>query len=92
MHSGLPPHIYIQGDNYGRKNKNFTYWYYRTLVALGFFKEVLLSFLFVGHTQLISSWTKYPSLNFPPNASAYGSLPPRPLFHCRSSFHALPSL
>jgi hypothetical protein len=50
----LPPTLLIQADNCGRENKNqyaiaFCGW----LVDQGFFQEVRLSFLLVGHTHSI---------------------------------------
>jgi hypothetical protein len=48
----LPPVLRIQADNCGRENKNiYVLGLYATLVALGFFKEIQLSFLIVGHTH-----------------------------------------
>jgi hypothetical protein len=42
----------IQADNYGRENKNiYMFGYCTVLVAQGYFKEVQLSFLIVGHTH-----------------------------------------
>ena len=42
----------IQADNCGRENKNvYILGLYTTLVALGFFKEIQLSFMIVGHTH-----------------------------------------
>lgn len=46
----LPPLLRIQGDNYGRKNKNqYFFALCTTLVGLGYFVEVHLSFLIVEH-------------------------------------------
>jgi hypothetical protein len=43
--SRLPPYLRIQADNCGRENKNvYILALYRTLVALGIFKEIQLSF------------------------------------------------
>ena len=48
----LPPVLRIQADNYGRENKNkYMFAYCASLVALGYFREVRLSFLIVGHTH-----------------------------------------
>jgi hypothetical protein len=48
----LPPYLRIQADNCGRKNKNvYILALCGTLVALGIFKEIQLSFLIVGHTH-----------------------------------------
>ena len=48
----LPPVLRIQADNCGRENKNvYILGLCATLVALGFFKEIQLSFLIVGHTH-----------------------------------------
>ena len=48
----LPPVLRIQVDNYGRENKNkYTFTYCASLVALGYFREVRLSFFIVGHTH-----------------------------------------
>jgi hypothetical protein len=50
--SKLPPYLRIQAYNYGRENKNvYILALYGTLVALGIFKEIQLSFLLVGHTH-----------------------------------------
>jgi hypothetical protein len=48
----LPPYLRIQADNCGRENKNvYILALCGTLVALGIFKEIQLSFLIVGHTH-----------------------------------------
>ena len=48
----LPPILRIHADNCGRKNKNkYMFAYCASLVALGYFWEVRLSFLIVGHTH-----------------------------------------
>jgi hypothetical protein len=48
----LAPVLRIQADNCGRENKNvYIFGLCATLVALGFFKEIQLSFLIVGHTH-----------------------------------------
>ena len=48
----LPPTLRIQADNYTRENKNiYMFALCAALVGLGFFKEVELSFLIVGHTH-----------------------------------------
>jgi hypothetical protein len=48
----LPPYLRIQADNCGRENKNvYILALCGTLVALGIFKEIQLSFLLVGHTH-----------------------------------------
>jgi hypothetical protein len=48
----LPPYLHIQADNCGRENKNvYILALCGTLVALGIFKEIQLSFLLVGHTH-----------------------------------------
>ena len=48
----LPPVLRIQADNCGRENKNkYMFAYYASLVALGYFWEVRLSFFIVGHTH-----------------------------------------
>ena len=52
-HKGsLPPVLRIQADNCRRENKNkYMFAYCASLVALGYFREVRLSFLIVGHTH-----------------------------------------
>jgi hypothetical protein len=51
-HGRLPPYLRIQADNCGRENKNvYILALCGTLVALGIFKEIQLSFLIVGHTH-----------------------------------------
>ena len=48
----LPPTLRIQTDNCTRENKNiYMFALCATLVGLGFFQEVELSFLIVGHTH-----------------------------------------
>ena len=48
----LPPTLRIQADNCSRENKNkYMFAFCATLVALGHFREVKLSFLIVGHTH-----------------------------------------
>ena len=48
----LPPTLRIQADNCTCKNKNiYMFALCATLVGLGFFREVELSFLIVGHTH-----------------------------------------
>ena len=48
----LPPVLRIQEDNYDRENKNqYMFALYAALVGLGYFVEVYLSFLLVGHTH-----------------------------------------
>lgn len=48
----LPPILHIQADNCGRENKNvYMLGMCAALVGLGFFKEIQLSFLIVGHTH-----------------------------------------
>ena len=48
----LPPVLQIHADNYGGENKNkYMFAYCASLVALGYFREVRLSFLIVGHTH-----------------------------------------
>ena len=48
----LTPTLYIQLDNCGRENKNkFVFALLALLVARGFVKDVLVSFLMVGHTH-----------------------------------------
>jgi hypothetical protein len=48
----LPPTLRIQADNCTRENKNiYMFALCATLVGLGFFQEVELSFLIVGHTH-----------------------------------------
>lgn len=48
----LPPTLRIQADNCTRENKNiYMFAMCATLVGLGFFQEVELSFLIVGHTH-----------------------------------------
>ena len=48
----MPPTLRIQADNCTRKNKNiYMFALCATLVGLGFFQEVELSFLIVGHTH-----------------------------------------
>ena len=48
----LHPVLRIQADNCGRENKNkYMFAYCASLVALGYFREVRLSFLIVGHTH-----------------------------------------
>ena len=48
----LPPTIYIQLDNCGRENKNkYFLAMMMILVKKGIMKEVLMSFLMVGHTH-----------------------------------------
>ena len=48
----LPPTLCIQADNCSRENKNkYMFGFCATLVALGHFWEVQLSFLIVGHTH-----------------------------------------
>jgi hypothetical protein len=47
----LPPVLQIQANNYGWENKNiYMFGLYAALVVEGYFKEVQLSFLIVGHT------------------------------------------
>jgi len=44
--------LFIQMDNCGRENKNrYVFGFMAFLVSLGYVKEVLLSFLMVGHTH-----------------------------------------
>ena len=52
-HGGLLPLVLrIQAHNCGRENKNqYIFAFYATLVGLGYFAEVYLSFLLVGHTH-----------------------------------------
>ena len=46
----LPPVLRIQADNCGRENKNkYMFAYCASLVTLGYFREVRISFLIVGH-------------------------------------------
>ena len=48
----LPCVLRIQADNYGRENKNqYMFAFCVVLVRLGYFVEVYLSFLLVGHTH-----------------------------------------
>jgi hypothetical protein len=48
----VPPILCIQADNCTRENKNkFLFGLYATLVGLGYFKEVRVGFLLVGHTH-----------------------------------------
>ena len=48
----LPPVLRIQADNCGRENKNqYMFALCAALVGLGYFAEVYLSFLLVGHTH-----------------------------------------
>ena len=48
----LPLVLRIQADNCGRENKNkYMFAYCASLVALGYFREVRLSFLIIGHTH-----------------------------------------
>ena len=48
----LPPTLRIQADNCSREHKNkYMFGFCATLVALGHFWEVQLSFLIVGHTH-----------------------------------------
>ena len=48
----LPPVLRIQAENCGRENKNkYMFAYCASLVALGYFREVRISFLIVGHTH-----------------------------------------
>ena len=48
----FPPVLQIQANNYGRENKNkYMFVYCTSLVAIGYFQEVRLSFLIVGHTH-----------------------------------------
>jgi hypothetical protein len=48
----LPPTLRIQADNCTRENKNiYMFALCTVLVGLGFFREVELSFLIVGHTH-----------------------------------------
>ena len=48
----LPPVLCIQADNCGRENKNqYMFALCAALVGLGYFAEVYLSFLLVGHTH-----------------------------------------
>ena len=48
----LPPVLRIQADICGRENKNqYMFALRATLVGLGYFAEVYLSFLLVGHTH-----------------------------------------
>ena len=48
----LPPVLRIHADNCGRENKNqYMFALCATLVGLGYFAEVYLSFLLVGHTH-----------------------------------------
>jgi hypothetical protein len=61
MHSergDLQPILCIQADNYGGENKNkYLFGLYVTLVGLGYFEEVKIGFLLVGHTHSdIDQW------------------------------------
>ena len=48
----LPPILCIQADNCARENKNkFIFGLCATLVGLGYFEEVRVGFLLVGHTH-----------------------------------------
>ena len=48
----LPPMLRIQVDNCGRENKNqYMFAFCAAIVGLGYFAEVYLSFLLVGHTH-----------------------------------------
>lgn len=48
----LPPVLYVQADNCGRENKNrYIFSFLALLVAKRIVKEVLVSFLMVGHTH-----------------------------------------
>jgi hypothetical protein len=48
----LPPILCIQADNCARENKNkFLFGLCATLVGLGYFEEVCVGFLLVGHTH-----------------------------------------
>ena len=48
----LPLVLCIQADNCGRENKNqYMFAFCASLVGLGYFAEVYLSFLLVGHTH-----------------------------------------
>jgi hypothetical protein len=48
----LPPTLRIQADNYTRENKNiYKFALCAALVGLGYFQEVQLCFLIVGHTH-----------------------------------------
>jgi hypothetical protein len=48
----LPPTLRIQADNYTRENKNiYMFALCAALVGLGYFQEVQLCFLIVGHTH-----------------------------------------
>jgi hypothetical protein len=48
----LPPILCIQADNCARENKNkFLFGLCATLVGLGYFEEVRVGFLLVGHTH-----------------------------------------
>ena len=48
----MPPTLLIQADNCTRENKNiYMFALCASLVGLGFFQEVALSFLIVGHTH-----------------------------------------
>ncbi|XP_062566153.1 uncharacterized protein LOC134228510, partial [Saccostrea cucullata] len=52
MGNFLPPTLYIQADNCFRENKNrYTLGFCELLIWKNIFKEVHLSFLFVGHTH-----------------------------------------
>lgn len=48
----LPPNLFVQVDNCIRENKNrFFFSYFQSLVHLGVFKTVQVSFLPIGHTH-----------------------------------------
>jgi hypothetical protein len=48
----LPPILCIQADSCGRENKNkYLFGLCTTLVGLGYFEEVRIGFLLVGHTH-----------------------------------------
>ena len=49
----LPPTLFIQLDNCSRENKNrYFFAYVESFVAWGFFREIIVSFLQVGHTHI----------------------------------------
>jgi hypothetical protein len=51
--SALPSILCIQANNYIRKNKNkYLFRLCTTLVSLGYFEEIRVSFLLIGHTHL----------------------------------------
>ncbi len=48
----LNPTLYVQADNCGRENKNrYILGFMALLVARGIVKEIIISFLMVGHTH-----------------------------------------